>query len=329
MRGATESAKKVKKAFAALKNSLGKIPRSTPTDPITQLLMGVFSRNLPETKAKEIVDQLRALVVDYNELRVIPVGEMAEAIENRTADLWRKCEDVSRALNVIFAVEHAVSLDRVKGLPRKDAKAYLDRIPGLEPYTRGRIRLLGFEWHAIPLDEAMWAWCVREELVDPKATLEEAQAFLERQVDEADAPDFVALVRKQAWSDCAAQVRKGQAPRIESTAPDRKSTNMLQAIAGGATIDEPDLDLELEDGEIAGEEPAPASKKKGTKGTAVKAAAKGKPKKGAPAGKPAAPAPAPAKSAKRVATAAAVAPSKASRPKSGKPARADSGGHND
>jgi endonuclease III len=317
MRGATESAKKVKKAFTALKNSLGKIPRSTPTDPITQLLLGIFSRNLPEAKAKEIVDQLRSMVVDYNELRVIPVGELAEAIELRTPDLWRKCEDVSRALNVIFAIEHAVSLDRVKTLPRKDAKAYLDRIPGLEAYTRARIRLLGFEWHAIPLDEAMWAWCIREELVDPKATLEEAQAFLERQIDEADAPDFVALVRKQAWAECAALVRKGQAPRIESAAPDRKSTNMLQAIAGGAAIDEPDLDLELEDELV--EAPAPSAKKKGAKAAAAEKPAKAKAKKSASSAKAAAP----AKSAKRV---AAAAPAKASRAKSGKAARSESGG---
>lgn len=274
MRGATEAARKVKKVFNALKGSLGKVQRPTPTDAITQLLLGVFSRNQPETKAREMVDRLRSLVVDYNELRVIPVGELADALDSRNPDSWRKCEDVSRALNHIFAIEHAVSLERVKTLPRKDARAYLDRINGLDPYTRARIRLLGFEWHAIPLDEAMWAYCQRESLVDRKAPLDEAQAFLERQVDEADALDFVALLRRQAWSDLAAVIRKGQGPKIESTAPDRKSTNMLQAIAGGAQIEEPELVLVDEVG-LEIELDAPRTKKKSAASSKSKPAKSG------------------------------------------------------
>src|SRR5262245_45991959 len=131
MRGATEAAKKLRKVFSALKSAHGKVQRPTPTDPITQLLLGIFSRNQPENKAKEIVEQLRALVVDYNELRVIPVGEMCDAVEAKTPEMWRKCEDLSRALNSIFATEHAVSLDRIKAMPRKDARAYLDNVRGL------------------------------------------------------------------------------------------------------------------------------------------------------------------------------------------------------
>lgn len=260
MRGATEAAKKLRKVFSSLKSAHGKIQRPTPTDPITQLLLGIFSRNQPENKAREIVEKLRSLVVDYNELRVIPVGEMCDAIEVKTQEMWRKCEDLSRALNAIFATEHSVTVDRLKSMPRKDARAYLDQIRGLEPYTRARIRLLGFEWHAVPLDEAMWAYCQKHELVDPRASLEDAQNFLERQIDESDALDFVALLRKQAWADFGAAVRKGQTPRVESAAPDRKSTNMLQAIAGGATLDEPDLDLE--DADIELDAPEPAVKKK-------------------------------------------------------------------
>lgn len=260
MRGATESARKLKRAFSSLRSNLGKVQRPPPTDPITQLLLGTFSRNQPENRARETVEQLRALVVDYNELRVIPVGEMADAIEAKSPDLWRKCEDLSRALNAIFAAEHAVSLERVRGLPRKDAKAYLDQIRGLEPYTRARIRLLGFEWHAIPLDEAMWAFCQREELVDPKGSLEDSQAFLERQIEESDALEFVALLKKQAWSDLGGAVKRGQTIRVESMAPDRKSTNMLQAIAGGAALQEPDLDLDEEELDLETSESSPKKK---------------------------------------------------------------------
>ncbi|MDX2198240.1 MAG: hypothetical protein SF069_04615 [Phycisphaerae bacterium] len=273
MRGATEAAKRVKKVFASLKSSLGKVPRLPVADPITQLLLGVFSRSLPETKAREIVDHLRSLVVDYNELRVIPPHELAAELSG-IPDAYRKCEDVSRAFNAIFAIEHSVSLDRVKGLPKRDMVAYLEKVPGLEPYTRARIRLLGFEQPAAPLDEAMWAYGRAEEFIDPKCDLEEAQAFLERTLSDDDLPDFVALLKRQAWSDYGSAVKKGQTARIASIAPDRKSTNMLLEVAGGQVPDdEPELD-EVPDPELAEAEEG-SSKKRGRKGEG-KGGAKGK-----------------------------------------------------
>jgi hypothetical protein len=61
-------------------------------------------------------------------------------------------------------------------------------VDGLEPYTRARIRLLGMRQHAIPLDEAMWALARRDELVDPKCPLLEAQHFLERRTGSSFSP---------------------------------------------------------------------------------------------------------------------------------------------
>lgn len=235
MRGATQAAKKVKKAFTELKKAHGKQPEPATGDPILQLLLGIFSRNVPENKAREPVDKLRNMVVDYNELRVTPVSELAQAVGN-TADMKRKCEDLSRALNAIFAVEFVVSLDRVGKLPKREMKEYISTVDGLDPYTRARIRLYGFGNHAIPLDEAMWAVCREHELVDPECPLDEAQAFLERQIPDGQAHEFVALLRKQAWADMGNAVKKRQVEQITSEDPDRTSTNMLQTVASGVQL---------------------------------------------------------------------------------------------
>ncbi len=238
MRGATACAKRLKLLFSSLRSKLGKVGRPPVTDPITQLILGVLSRDTPEAKAAEGLDRLRTMVVDYNELRVIPVLELVEILGG-FPDVRLKCEDISRALNGIFALEHAIALDRLAGLPKKEVIAILECVDGLEAYTRARIRLLGLGQHAIPLDEAMWAWARQQKIVDPRCPLLEAQRFLERQIAEEDAREFVALFRKSAWSEMGTAVRRGEVSRIVSVPPDRTSRNMLQMVSRGAsTADE-------------------------------------------------------------------------------------------
>lgn len=229
MRGATECARRVKQLLRTLRTRLGKVTRPQASDATTQMILGILSRDMPESKAREALEKMRSMVVDYNELRVIPPMELAEQIGDYP-EVRSKCEDVCRALNKVFALDHSVGMERLTEMSPKDAAAYLDKIDGLEAYTRARIRLLALRHHAIPLDEAMWAYAKSEGIVDPKADLDEAQRFLERQVSEEDAPEFVALLRKQAWSEMATAVRKGDVSRIRSIPPDRTSRNMLQPI---------------------------------------------------------------------------------------------------
>ncbi len=272
MRGATQCARRLKRLMRSLRGQAAKAPVLTPDDPITQLILGVFSRDVPESKAREALEKLRALVVDFNELRVMSPREMAEAVPDYP-EAWRKCEDVSRALNKIFAKQHVVSLDHLKSRSRKDAQDYLEKVDGLEPYTRARIRLLGLEQHAIPLDEAMWALARREEIVDPACPLEEAQAFLERQVPESEALDFVNRLKRHAWSELGAAVKSGQAEKITSREPSRIGRNMLQPIA--RTLPEA-MFGDGEDGEaLAASEPQPAARQ--SSGKSSRKAAPGKP----------------------------------------------------
>ncbi|MBI5865045.1 MAG: hypothetical protein HZB38_11165 [Planctomycetes bacterium] len=283
MKGANHCAKKTKQLLKTLRGEFGKINKPTIGDPATQLILGIFSRDAQESKAREALETLRAMVVDYNDLRVIPHSELAAAIGDYP-DVRLKCEDLNRALNRIFALEHSVTLDHLADKSKADVARYLDAIPGLEPYTRARIRLLGLGAHAIPLDEAMWNYAKQQELVDPKCPLDVAQTFLERQIEAEDAIEFVALLRKQAWAECGSLVRKGAVERIRSVPPDRTTRNMLQMVAQGGTIEVPEP--QFEEPELStGEEEAAAkseheeeSKPATKKGPQSKKAAKtGKP----------------------------------------------------
>ncbi|MCK4340394.1 MAG: hypothetical protein KAY37_01560 [Phycisphaerae bacterium] len=237
MRGATECAKRLKLFFSSLRSKLGKVGHPPLSDPITQMALGILSRDTPEAKACEGLDRLRGVVVDYNELRVIPPIELAEILAD-FPDARLKCEDISRALNAVFALEHTVSLERLAELPKKETLAYLEELDGLEAYTVARLRLLGLRQHAIPLDEAMWALARREQIVHPRCPLREAQQFLERQIAEEDALEFVALLKRHAWNELGAAVERGEVERITSKPPDRTARNMLQMISMGGSLED-------------------------------------------------------------------------------------------
>lgn len=247
MKGATQCAQRVRQVVRSLRNAAGRVTLPQVGDPIAQLILGIFSRDVPESRAREALDRLRGAVVDYNELRVMPVHELVDVV-GEYPGVRTKCEDLTRALNRIFAIEHAVSLDRFVGGGRKDVVAYLDRIDGLEDYTRARIRLLGLQQHAFPLDEAMWAYARREGMVDGKCPLGEAQSFLERQISAEEALEIFALLRREAWSEMAGAVKRGEVERILSVPPDRTSRNMLRQVAeaaAGGEIDEDELPPEI------------------------------------------------------------------------------------
>lgn len=298
MKGATQAAQRLKQLFRALRADLGKVTRPAVGDPVGQLILGILTRDAPESKARDALERLRSMVVDYNELRVIPALELTEHVGDYP-DARTKCEDIARALNRIFAIEHCVALDRLAQMPRKDADAYLARLDGLEAYTRARIKLIGLQIHAIPLDEAMWAYARQQGVVDAACALDEAQGFLQRQIDEDDALEFVALLKKQAWAEMGAAVRKGEVARIQSVPPDRTSRNMLQQIASGSLHtrdDEEEIDLpdelaggdgfEAEDGHAPAERKPAKSRARPAK--SAKAAAKPTQRPAAPAGKAAA-----------------------------------------
>jgi hypothetical protein len=212
---------------------VGKVSSPAGGDAITQLILGILSRDTPDSKAREALNRLRSAVVDYNELRVIPPIELAEML-GAYPDVRLKCEDISRSLNKIFALNHLVSLDYLMDLPKKEVRAALDQIDGLEAYTRARVRLLGLHQHAIPLDEAMWAYARKAGIVDRRCSLEQAQAFLERQIAEEDAQEFVALLGRQAWSEMGPAVRRREVEPILSVPPDRTARNMLQMVGASA-----------------------------------------------------------------------------------------------
>ena len=236
MKGASQCAQRFKQLMRKLQKSLGNVSPPAASDPITHALLGILSRDAPEQKARDALERLCASIVDYNEMRVIPPLEMTGALGNFPGARL-KCEDISRALNKIFAMHHTVTLENAAPLDRKSLLALLEQIDGLDPYSRARMRLFGFQKHAFPLDSAMLTYARQTQIIDGQCTHDDAQNFLERQTNEGDAPAYFALLRKHAWSELTTAIRRGDIEAISSVPPDRTTRNMLQLIGSGGVIE--------------------------------------------------------------------------------------------
>ena len=99
-------------------------------------------------------------------------------------------------LGSIYSRENGVVLNKTKTKNRRDARAYLEGLSGMTPYVLSGTMLWAFDEHAIPLDEQMLAVLKKEDLVDPDATMAEAQGFLRRHISAGDAKLFTALLKR-------------------------------------------------------------------------------------------------------------------------------------
>jgi endonuclease III len=119
-------------------------------------------------------------------------------------------------LNSIYINEYAVTLEPLKNKAKRQARQYLSELDGMAPFVCARVVLLALGGHAIPVDEALAGRLKRDGAADPDATIEEVQAFLEKQIRSAEA--------KQAHAALMAYVENTSAPgRAKSTGAGKRA----------------------------------------------------------------------------------------------------------
>ena len=94
---------------------------------------------------------------------------------------------------------HAVSLDRLREMGRREVKSYLRSLDGIAPYVADRVTLLCFDAHCIPVDARLHRSLVKAGVGDETVEIPDMASWLARQVKAADA---LATHRAlQVWSD--------------------------------------------------------------------------------------------------------------------------------
>jgi endonuclease III len=170
-------------------------------DPLKALVRGAMSADVSDARADEAVRAIDREFVNLNELRVATEPEVHELLGARYPGIEKRVQLITRCLNAIFEKEHTLSLDRLKTISKRDARQFLRDLPDITPFVEAYVMLYGFEGAtAVPVDDEMLEYLREEGIVDEKASIEEAQRFLENNLKGDECYDFFASVRRAIFA---------------------------------------------------------------------------------------------------------------------------------
>lgn len=165
------------------------------------------------SKACAALKRLEPAVVDFNELRVCMPDEVAKLLGDRYPRADERAIRMRCVLNDIFRREHAVTLEHLAKLSKRDASGYLETLDGMPAYVAARVELLGLGVHTAPVDSRILRRLVERKVIEEGVSIDDAASQLGRKVRAGDMPEIYALLQSYAddasypasesWSDGA------------------------------------------------------------------------------------------------------------------------------
>lgn len=231
MKSGTFYAKRVKRLFSKLRQEHGTVQLPEPSDPVDALVLGLLTREAPPSNASRARESLFQAMVDYNEVRVSTIAEIRQQIQPHVPNASKRADAIRRALNAVYRKQHRICLESLRKLGRREARQYLEKLDGVDAHAAAYVILWSLGGHAVPVDLPMFERMRQDDLVEPSATIDEVQAFLERNIAASDAREFCLLMRR--YVDAAAASRPGSGG--EGKGASGKSSKARRGWAGAKT----------------------------------------------------------------------------------------------
>lgn len=181
-------------------------------DALRQFVYSFLLWESTTAKADQAMRRIASAVVDLNELRICFPDEIGLMLGERYPRVHERSLRLRAALNDVYIREHAVTLDRLKDLSKRDSRHYLESLDGVPSYVAARVFLLSLGGHATPVDDRLLSRLTGEHVVEADATIEKASSMLERSIKAAQGVEAHLLL--QAWSEDAPHVAESaRSPR--------------------------------------------------------------------------------------------------------------------
>jgi endonuclease III len=220
MKNSKEHAQRLQKLYRGLKRGPSSIERTLYEDPVDAMIYGVVCEHRSEAAAQRAMKRFRDSFVDWNDVRVARIEEIAEVFQDGRDTSRATAKALTTMLHAIFDEHHALSLQSLKKQGKRPAKQVLDEMKGISPFVVHYCMLTSLEGHAIPLTAGMTAYLKDNQIVDPGADDDEIQGFLTRHIPAKDAYDFYGLLRQEAET---AKPAKKKAPAKGKTSRGTKT----------------------------------------------------------------------------------------------------------
>jgi len=200
MKNSKQHAQRLQRLYRELKRAHPEVERTTYEDPVEALISGIISERMSESAAQRAFREITKAFVDWNDLRVSRVEEIAEALGRNTVSSRATALALTAALRGIFDEYHKISLQTLKKLGKRPARQDLEKIDGVSRFVINYCLLTSLEAHAIPLTEQMADYLKRNGIIDANADEEDTEGFLTRCVAAKDAYEFYVLLRRESES---------------------------------------------------------------------------------------------------------------------------------
>lgn len=194
MKNGTLYGAKVKKAYAKLRHALPSPRIPEPDNPLRRLAIAILGVRCGDAEAQRAINRALTTLVDWNEIRVSSAFELNKAMGNTIFQGTQQCQRLIYALQAIFDRENQLSLDLLWGLGRREARHYLEPLPGVDEYVVASVLLWSLGGHAVPVNDKLLKVLREADLVHPSADRAEVQSFLERHIGAADAKEFCLIM---------------------------------------------------------------------------------------------------------------------------------------
>lgn len=188
--------------LSKLLKKIGRKPDKDQTaqfDLIDQFVYSSLLWDSTHTRAASAFKRIKTITVDYNDFRVGAYEEIIAILGERYPRVSHRAERLRASLNDIYGREHAVSLDTLRQMGKREAKVYLDSLRGALPFVTARVLLVSLDAHAIPIDERTHGLLITEGVIEGGVDIPKAISILERAVKAAGGRST--HDKLQAWSE--------------------------------------------------------------------------------------------------------------------------------
>lgn len=149
--------------------------------------------------ARAAARRLAARIVDFNDLRVCLPEDLIAILGERYPLAAERAERIRAALSDLCRRTHAVSMEHVADMAKREAKAYIESLEGVPEFVSARVALLSFEAHAMPMDSRTLARLVDAGAMPDDATPDEAAEQIQRRIKAGEL--LGTYIGLQAWAD--------------------------------------------------------------------------------------------------------------------------------
>ena len=155
------------------------VPFFSDKDPLSELVSALLSHRTKNADSHRAFQTLVARFPTWEAVRDAPLDEVEDAL---TPCTWpeQKAPRLQAVLRAVSATPHGMSLDWLAGLPVREARAWLEALPGVGPKTSAAVLLFSrLRRPALPVDSHHHRVAVRLGLIPETLAVGPSHAVLE------------------------------------------------------------------------------------------------------------------------------------------------------